>query len=58
MASPPLTLPEVTVLEIIDFDDNGDGMAQLAGNEIGKRAKSVLFLAANLDARQQLASKF
>ena len=28
----PDTLPEVTVLELINFDDNGDGMAQLAGN--------------------------
>ena len=28
------TLPEVAVLELTDFDDNGDGMAQLAGNEM------------------------
>ena len=29
----PDTLPEIAVLELIDFDDNGDGMARLAGNE-------------------------
>ena len=29
----PDTLPEVAVLELIDFDDNGDGMARQAGNE-------------------------
>ena len=33
----PDTLPEITVLELIDFDDNGDGMAQLAGNDNGKQ---------------------
>ena len=29
----PDTLPEIAVLELIDFDDNGDGMARQAGNE-------------------------
>ncbi|MDC1383606.1 ribonuclease R [Candidatus Puniceispirillum sp.] len=29
----PNTLPEVSVLELIAFDDNGDGMARLAGND-------------------------
>ncbi len=29
----PDTLPEVSVLELITFDDNGDGMARLAGSD-------------------------
>jgi ribonuclease R len=29
----PDTLPEVAVLELTEFDDNGDGMARQAGNE-------------------------
>ena len=36
----PDTLPEVAVLELIDFDDNGDGMARQAGNEDGKPARN------------------
>ena len=48
------TLSEITVLELTDFDDNGDGMARLAGNDMENSQKSALFLAADLDVRQQL----
>ena len=40
----PNTLPEVTVLELIDFDDNGDGMAQLAGNDNGRQLEIRVIL--------------
>jgi len=40
----PDTLPEVTVLELIDFDDNGDGMAQLAGNDNGRQLEIRVIL--------------
>ena len=40
----PDTLPEVTVLELTDFDDNGDGMARLAGNDNGKQPEIRVIL--------------
>ena len=33
----PDTLPEVTVLEFVDFDENGDGMARLVGDDNDKQ---------------------
>ncbi len=35
----PDTLPEVTILELTDFDDNGDGTARLSGNDNRKQAE-------------------
>ena len=40
----PDTLPEVTVLELTDFDDNGDGMARLAGNDNGRQPEIQVIL--------------
>ena len=40
----PDTLPEVTVLELTDFDDNGDGMARLAGNDNRKQPEIRVIL--------------
>ena len=40
----PNILPEVTVLELTDFDDNGDGMARRAGNDNGKQPEIRVIL--------------
>lgn len=38
------TFPEVTVLEIIDFDNNGDAMARLIGTDNEKKVKIRVIL--------------
>ena len=40
----PNTLPEVTILELIDFDDNGDGMARLVGHDKKKQPEIRVIL--------------
>ncbi len=40
----PNTLPEVTVLELINFDDNGDGLARLIGDDNEKQPEIRVIL--------------
>ena len=53
----PNTLPEVAVLELIDFDDNGDGMARQAGNEDENQPEIRVILSRRADVRPLLASR-
>ena len=53
----PDTLPEVAVLELIDFDDNGDGMARQGGNEDENQPEIRVILSRRAGRAPNLASR-